>query len=304
VTRVVFGAVLAVAVLVPPSAGAANSTTFEDERGEDAGAPDIQRVVVSNDDWGRIAFRIAIPTHPTLTQDMRLRLWFSDGHPATGLSDSGADGFVLVDGFLFEQGTAMLYRCQDSVCVPTASSQEGTDDLRFSYENGTAAFAATLGGLAVRLDVSTRLDFSFVAQAGWAYDPTTRAFDPTNVRVDSAPSTFPAAWWSYDARVGPSALVARVITTTPSPPQAGRRVAVRMHVSSEDTGETVTSGIVKCVARIGSSPLRSLSGRFAGRLAICVYRLPARATGKRFRGAVTVSLAGKSVTREFVRTIR
>ena len=304
ILRLLLATAVSCSIVFAPSASAAGSAAYDDERSEEAGAPDIHRVTVSNDDVGRIGFRVEIPSHPALTQDMRLRLWFSDGQPGSGLADSGADGFILVDGFLFEPGTAVLYRCQDSVCVPTASSQEGTDDLRFSYANGTATFAATVGGLAVRVDVSTRLQFSFVAQSGWAYDPATRAFDPTNVRADRAPSGFPPEWWAYDVRVGPSALVAQDITTTPSRPRAGRQVTVGMRVLSDDTDRAITSGVVRCSARIGSSTLRPLASGFAGQRAVCVYRLPARATGKTLRGSVSVSLAGKTVTRTFARAIR
>ena len=304
ILRLVLGIAAVCTIIVASSARAAGSAAYEDERNEVAGAPDIQHLTASNDDAGRIGFRVEIPSHPALTQDMRLRLWFSDGQPGSGLADSGADGFILVDGFLFEPGTAMLYRCQDTVCVPTASSREGTDDLRFSYANGAATFAATVGGLAVRVDASTRLQFSFVAQSGWAYDPATRAFDATNVRTDSAPSGFPPEWWTYDIRLGTGALAARSITTTPSPPRAGRNVTVGMRVVREGTSHRITSGIVRCAARIGSSALRPLAGRFAGQRAICVYRLPARAAGKTLRGSVTVSLAGKTVTRTFARRIR
>ena len=77
-----------------------------------------------------------------------------------------------------------------------------------------------------------------------------------------------------------------------------------MHVVAEDSGTTVRSGAVRCAARIGGSRLRALSGRFAGQRATCVYRVPARAAGKTVRGSVSVTLAGKTVTRTFARAIR
>jgi hypothetical protein len=301
--RLVLTIVVAGTAVLAPSGSAAGRATYEDDRGEGVGAPDIQGVTVSNDDAGRITFRTEIPTHQSLTQDMRLRLWFSDGHPATGLSDSGADGFILVDGFLFAPGTAVLYRCQDAICVPTAFSQEGTDDLRFAYTAGAAVLTATVGGLGVRLEVSPRLHFWFVAQAGWAYDPATQAFDPTNVRADIAPSAA-GSQWTYTVDVGPSALVARSISTTPSVPRAGRQLTVRLHVVGEDTGRTITSGVVACSARIGGSRVRAVSHGFARQRATCVYLLPARAAGMVLRGSVSVALAGKRITRSFARVIR
>jgi hypothetical protein len=300
VVRLVVGVVLASAVVLAPAAGAAGSTAYEDERAEEAGAPDIQRVTVSNDDAGRIAFRVEIPTHPTLTRDLRLRLWFSDGHPATGLTDTGADGFVLVDGFLLDQGTAALYRCQDSVCIPTAYSTGSS--LGFTYASGMAVTTG-IGALGVRLAVSPRLEFWVEVGAGYAYDPATRLFDLANVRRDIAPSAV-GSRWTYVVRIGPSALVARSLTTTPTRPRAGERLTLRMHVVSEDTGRTITSGEVSCAARIGGSRLRAVSSRFGSGRATCAYRIPARASGKTLRASISVTLAGKTVTRSFTRAIR
>lgn len=298
--RVVMAAVLVAVVVLAPPAGAANTTTYDDDRDEEAGAPDIQRVVVANDDRGRITFRVDIPTHPSLTQDMRLRLWFSDGHPATGLTSNGADGFVLVDGFLLALGTAALYRCQDSVCIPTGYSTDGS--IEFSYASGMSVSTA-VRDLGVRVDVSPRMEFRVEVGAGYAYDPVTGEFDVTNVRRDTAPSA-PGSWWSYDVRVGPSALVARGLTTSPTVARAGGRLVVRMHVTAEDTGRTVTSGIVTCTARIGSSRLRPAAGRFSSGRATCVFSVPRRAASNTIRGTVSVTLAGKVVSRSFARRIR
>ena len=300
VTSAVIGCVLVLAGLHASSAGAANSTIYEDERGEESGAPDIQRVLVANDDSGRVTFRIEIPTHPTLTQDVRLRIWFSDGHPATGLTENGADGFVLVDGFLLEFGTAALYRCQDAVCIPTGYSTDGS--LDFSYASGMTVTTG-VGALGVRMDVSPHLSFSVEAGAGFAYDPVTRMFDFTNVRRDFAPST-PGSQWRYTVRVRPSALVARDLTTTPRAARAGMNLTVRLHVVAAETGETVTRGAVRCSARVGSSSLRATASRFVRQRATCVFRIPARATGKTLRGSISVSHAGRTVSRAFTRRIR
>jgi hypothetical protein len=293
------GALLAAVLALAPSAGAAGSTTYEDEHGEEPGAPDIQRVVVSNDDRGRVTFRVETPSHPTLTQDMRLRIWFSDGIPATGLTASGADGFILVDGFLLGLGNARGYRCQDSVCSSSTRMSDGS--LEFEYASGMTA-TTSAAALGVRLDLGGRLDFSVEAGAGFAYDPATRQFDFTNVRRDYAPAF--DGWWTYTVRMGPSALVARSVTTTPQVARAGERMTVRMHVTAEDTSRTITSGTVRCTARIGSSRLRPLTAGFAAQRARCVFVVPLRAAGKTLRGSVAVTLAGAAVTRSFVRAIR
>ena len=71
---------LALAVLlvgVPAALGgsshvAANSQTFNDSVGEDAAAPDITSIAVSNDDAGLITFQVNISNRPALTPDMFL----------------------------------------------------------------------------------------------------------------------------------------------------------------------------------------------------------------------------------------
>src|SRR5262245_28175639 len=107
--------------IAAPGRMATNAATFEDERAEDIGAPDITTVSVSNDDRGDPTFFVSIPSHPKLTQDMRIRIWFSDDDPATGLEGElgGFDHFVLVDGLLLGLGTAGVYDCAGSVCWPT-----------------------------------------------------------------------------------------------------------------------------------------------------------------------------------------
>jgi hypothetical protein len=305
--RLGLGAALVVAAMTATAAGAsqhglaANSAEYADERSEAAGAPDIGSVVVSNDDAGRIDFRIAVPSHPSLTQDMRIRLWFSDGHPATGLTHNGADGFILVDGFLLDFGTAALYRCQDSVCIPTAYSQEDSE-LGFSYASG-ARFTSFAEELGVRTELSTRLDFWVEVGAGYAYDPATQLFDLTNVRRDVAPSVEGESW-TYAVRVGPGVPIARSLTTTPRFVRAGERVTVRLHVVGDDTGATIRSGTVSCAARVGSSRVRVPSGRFVGGRATCSFRVPSGATGKTLRGSISVALGGKTVRRTFTRRFR
>jgi len=295
----VVAALTATAAEGSPRGLAANSATYADERNEEAGAPDIGSVVVSNDDAGRITFLVDVPSHPSLTQDMRIRLWFSDGAPGTGLTPNGADGFILVDGFLLDHGTAALYRCQDSVCIPTAYSQEDSE-LDFSYASG-ARFTTFAEELGVRTELSTRLDFWVEVGAGYAYDPATQLFDLTNVRRDVAPRA--GEIWTYAVRVGTN-LVARALTTTPRVVRAGERVTARLHVVRDDTGASIRSGTVSCAARVGSRRLPVPSGRFVGARATCSFRVPSATTEKTLRGSISVTLAGKTVSRTFTRRIR
>ena len=164
---------------------ATNSTEYADERGEDVGSPDITTVVVSNDDTGRLTFRVHTPSHPTLTEDMRIRVWFSDANAATGLTEGGADYFILVDAFLLGLGNAELYKCDGSVCTPAWPGRPAVTSLRFSYASGArfAVDAAELG-IPATLGTAPRLDFAAWAYSGVEYDPT-KGFDLSHAHFAS-----------------------------------------------------------------------------------------------------------------------
>ncbi|MDQ3085530.1 MAG: hypothetical protein M3Q67_01855, partial [Actinomycetota bacterium] len=106
-TGLVF-AVAAFVVALPTAAGAlpggtaipaviaANSQNYQDSTGEDATAPDITTLTVSNDDAGIISFRVNVPNRPALGQDMLFELWVdSDNNGATGSPDVGGADYVM-----------------------------------------------------------------------------------------------------------------------------------------------------------------------------------------------------------------
>jgi hypothetical protein len=59
-----------------PAATQVKSVTYVDERGDNPGGPDITTIVVSNDDAGRLSFRVNTPGTQRMTQDMRVHVWF------------------------------------------------------------------------------------------------------------------------------------------------------------------------------------------------------------------------------------
>ena len=129
------------------SGSAAETTTFGDAVGEDFAAPDIRTVVASNDDGGLLTFRIDIPSHPELTEDLRIRVWLdTDADPETGLR--GADRYLLVDRWELGLGEVALFTCGGTSCsggkaLPTRSGPP----LRFAYRDGATLTveAADLG---------------------------------------------------------------------------------------------------------------------------------------------------------------
>ena len=74
-----------------PGAAAANSATYQDSTGENAGAPDITTITVSNTDAGMLSFRVNIPNRPTLDQGTIFEIWVdSDNKTTTGSPTSPA----------------------------------------------------------------------------------------------------------------------------------------------------------------------------------------------------------------------
>ena len=76
------------AALAGSSHRAANSTSYPDSTGEDANAPDITSVNVSNDDAGLITFQVLISNRPAFTDDMFLLIFMdTDQNASTGDPD-------------------------------------------------------------------------------------------------------------------------------------------------------------------------------------------------------------------------
>jgi hypothetical protein len=306
--RVVLGSALVLAVGFAPAASGSpntpttNGATFVDDRGEDPGSPDITTVLVSNDDTGRMSFRVQTPSHQALTEDMRIRVWLSDADPTTGLSEGGADYFILADAYLLGLGKAELYRCDGMVCSPVWPGRPAPSSLGFSYASGAARFSLDADelGLEARLGIATRLEFSVAAYSNVAYDPAA-GFDLSHAHFDFAPDR--GTYFTYLVRFGPSRLTVRSVALEPSPPRAGRPFVVRLDAARDDTGAAVTTGAVTCTAKIGGRAVRVQSRGFAGGHALCRYALPAGSSGATLRGTITVTSAGKTVTRSFARRI-
>ena len=182
--RSVLGAALVVCTAITviasgaPAAPVANERTYVDERAEDVGAPDITSVVVSNDDSGQITFRLLTPNRRRLTQDMRVRIWFTA---------RGTQYFLLVDPYKPKPVTVALYGCEQRpsglVCAPNLAPP--VPSLRFRLSARSRA----------------RITFWAIIYSGLRYDTTT-GFDFSESRIDRAPSRHPRTW-TYVAAFGP-----------------------------------------------------------------------------------------------------
>jgi hypothetical protein len=269
---------------------AANEVTFQDARGEDPSGPDITKVVVGSRVDGMLTFRINIPTHARLGEDMRIRVWVdSDYDRATGLTADELAGF---DYFLrSDRDGTKLYRCGGSSCTNAVPQRT----LAFSYRGG-ATFAISAYELATK-----RFRFRIDTTTGIAFDPATRAYDFTKAKLDFAPGQ--SQFWSYNVRLRPSRLLIKSFSTRPAQPLAGGRLSVRLAAIRNDTGTLLSSGRVACDARIGDKRLRPSSQKFVGKQATCVFTLPASARGQTLRGSITIAFQGRQVRKSFSRRI-
>ncbi len=218
--------------------------------------------MVSNDDSGLLTFRIEIPSHPVLTEDLRIRVWLdTDADPETGLR--GADRYLHRRplGARPRRGRALHLRgttCSGGKTLPTRSGPP----LRFAYRDG-ATFTVEAADLGIR--GPQRIVFWIEAWSGIGFDPVTRRYDLTNARPDFAPDGAarrlgnPSAQgedaWIHDS----GSMFASSFTAQPTKPRAGKQFSLRLAAISTDTGSPVTSGTASCSMRIAGKPLRPTS---------------------------------------------
>lgn len=285
------------------TSGAAKTTTFRDAVGEPG--PDIETVVVSSDANGQLTFRIDIPNHPLITDDLRIRIWLdADADVGTGLGQQGvrgADYFLLLDRWELGLGEVGFFTCSGSVCSggKVLPSGSGTS-LRFSYRDG-ATF--TLNAAELGLGRMERVRFSIEAWTGIGFDPVARRYDFTNARPDFAPDGagrwlgYPDArgadFWTYDART----MLVKSFSATPAKPRAGRPFTLRLVLVRADTGVTLTTGAVSCSTKVGGRALRPSSRGFVSGRATCAFAVPADVRGRVFQSTIAVRFAGATVTR-------
>jgi hypothetical protein len=114
--------------------------------------------------------------------------------------------------------------------------------------------------------------------------------------ADVAPD---AGWWSYTAT--PLTLTARSLRVGPA--KAGRAVRAELVVIRSDWDAQLTEGEIACKARLAGKPLAG-RGAFVNDRAVCVWRLPKSARGKRLAGALAVGYQGVTARRSFAVRVR
>ena len=262
---------------------------YRDAVGEDSKGPDITRVVVSSQDGEVLTIRVDVPTHPVLTDDMRLRIWLdADNDPSTGLAVEGLEGldhFLLVDRWQLGPGAVGLFRCSGSVCSGGRVETSPTTTLGFTYSSGGVFTVATAE---LGLPHLERLRFAALVTSGVAFDPGTRLYDLTNAHLDAAPDD---GFWTFDTR--PLRLIR--LWGTPTTPRAGEAFVLRMAAIRTDSGAALRSGRVSCSTSIAGHALAARVHRFVGRRAVCSFEIPAGTRGRGFRSTITVTLGNARV---------
>lgn len=267
----------------------ANSTTYPDSTGEDAAAPDITSVVVSNDDAGLITFTINVSNRPALTGDMLFQIFLdTDRNPATGDANSlGAEYAIQL-----QPGGIALFQWNGTTYVP-ASAQTS---LVFSYLPTGPVIKVS----AADLGKTTGFNFGTVAISGLAVDAAGNP-DNTNVHFDFAPD-LGHGFFAYQV-LTKLVLTVTSYTTAPKPAKAGRPFAASLAVNENDTNAPVAAGTVACSATVAFRRIPAVTHALTNGVANCVWRLPATSKGKVLRGTITLTVKGVSVSRSFTARI-
>jgi len=94
----------------------------------------------------------------------------------------------------------------------------------------------------------------------------------------------------------PPRLVAAGFSTSTA--RAGRPFTARLAVRRG--GARPDSAVVSCTLRVGTRALRTVSRHYASGAAVCTWRLPKSARGRRLAGRVAATSTGETVARAFV----
>jgi len=277
-----------------PASVAANSTSYQDSSGENAAAPDITTLTVSNNDAGVISFKIDIPNRPTLGQDMLVLVFAdTDANPQTGDPESlGADYVIQIFG-----GEAGLFRWDGTDFTRRAGDPPATS-LIFAYQGGI-----TITMSAAELGNTKRFGFAVIVIGGVVIDPVTGDLDFTNSVSDVAPAAG-AGFYQYEVKITPPTLVVKKLTPAPTRPTAGKAFTLRLVAARSDTGAVVQNGRVTCVGRIGKARLKAQVQRVVAGAATCTWNLPPASKAKTFRGSVAVVFEGLKASQSYAGKIR
>jgi hypothetical protein len=267
-----------------PSRVATNTQSFPDSTGEDANAPDITSVDVSNTDAGDMTFKVNMSNRPALTSDMLVLVFLdTDKNPQTGDTQSlGAD--YLVD---LESAGVFLLKWNGTT-FDTAPSQTS---LTYSYD----ATGATIHVSAADLGGTKAVSFAVDAISGITIDASGNA-DFTNSHDDLAPDPG-HGFFSYDV-LTKLTLKQTAFTTAPKPAKSGARFTASLAATESDTNGPITKATIACTATIKGKKLPATHS-LANGVASCFWKLPKTAKGRTLYGTISVTVQGTTLKKSF-----
>jgi hypothetical protein len=265
------------------SHAATNSQTYPDSTGEDANAPDITSVNVTNDDAGNIVFKVNISNRPALTSDMTMLMFFdTDENASTGDQDSlGAEYAIELD-----PGSVNLFQWNGSDYL--LAQQQA--DLTYSYDATGATIHLSQGDLAG----TKGFNFGILIFSGIVVDAQGNA-SFANAHADAAPD-IGHGFFNYKV-IAKITLTQTAFTVTPA--RAGKVFQASLAATQSDTGGPVGAGTVACTATVGGKALRG-THTLANGIASCVWHLPKTAKGKTVRGKISLTVQGTTLSKSFV----
>jgi hypothetical protein len=268
---------------------ASNSQSFPDSTGEDANAPDVTGIDVSNDDAGLMSFHINVPNRPAFTADMVFLLWVdTDSNAATGDPDLLGTDYVIE----LDPGAVGLFKWNGSSNFDPAQSQAS---VTFSYDATGPTIrvsAADLGGAKVANFVVEAISGLAIGANG---DP-----DFTNAHADVAPD---AGHGLFKYNVLTKLTLKQVaFATAPKPAKAGARFTATLAATESDTAGPVSKATVTCSATVKGVPLKATHA-LANGVASCFWKLPKTSKGKTLVGRISVTVQGTTLTKSFIAKI-
>jgi hypothetical protein len=266
-----------------------NSQSFADSTGEDANAPDITSIDVTNTDAGLITFHIAISNRPTFTSDMAVLVWLdTDANPATGDPKAlGADYVIELD-----PGAVGLFKWNGT----TFDNAPSATTLTFTYDTTGATIHIGVQDLAG----TKAINFGADAISGITTDASGNA-DFTNAHDDLAPD--PGHGFFNYSVLTKLTLKQAAFAYTPKPAKSGARLTATLAATESDTSGPVAGATVTCVATIKGVRLRATHS-LANGVASCFWKIPKTAKGKTLVGKITITLKGTTLAHGFTTKIR
>ncbi len=270
------------------SRAASNSQTFTDSTGEDANAPDITTVQVSNDDAGNITFKLNISNRPALTEDMAIFVYLNTDQQST----TGDPNLLGTDSLIqLVPGSVFLFQWNGTTFAPAASQSS----LTYSYDATGATIRIS------QSDLGGAKAFGLIAEAdsGIATDANGNP-DFTNAHDDIAPDPG-HGFYTYNV-LTKLLLKQTAFTTAPSPAKAGARFSASLAATESDTNGPIAGATITCSATVKGKKLPATHS-LANGVASCFWKLPKTAKGRALYGTVTVTVKGTKLSKSFVAKI-